>query len=514
VLVLTASLATGDLTARDELHNPDALVPPQCYTKTEGRFNPCYVCHQDPANGRVNHMQDAILQVRYDFTDTARTNHWRNLFGDRRSLVNAVSDAEILTYVDQDNFSPLPERLRQAGYNGYVPVLKELTEAGRAFKDDGLARDGSHWVAFNYKPFPSTFWPANGSMGDVMIRLPERFHRNRNGQPDRTIYRLNLVIVEAAIKNLAAIPIQPTDERALGIDLDDDGRLGVAVIRLKRPKHYLGAASGIEVTPFLYPLGTEFLHTVRYLGVTAEGNIYPPRRMKEVRYMRKHTFLPVAEVRARYAAIQKQEKDGARLAQITSLGDRGLDNGFGWEIQGFIEDTDGALRPQTYEEKLFCMGCHRSIGAPIDHTFAFPRKVTGPAGWGYIDLRGMPDAPSVGEQDGEILQYLRRVGGGDEFRENTEIIARFFDVDGRVKEDAVRAADVYTLVTPSRQRALELNKTYLTIVREQSYVYGRDANLGPMQKVYHHVNFIIGPTFGPTYRYQTDIRLDWKPTGR
>jgi len=101
----------------------------------------------------------------------------------------------------------------------------------------------------------------------------------------------------------------------------------------------------------------------------------------------------------------------------------------------------------------------------------------------------------------------------EEYRENTEIRARFFDAAGRVDEDAVRAADVYTLITPSRKRALALNKTYLTIVREQSYLYGRDANIEPMQKVYHHVNFIIGPTFGPTYRYQTDIRLDWKPTG-
>jgi hypothetical protein len=30
----------------ERIFNNEATVPPQCYTKTEGRHNPCYTCHQ------------------------------------------------------------------------------------------------------------------------------------------------------------------------------------------------------------------------------------------------------------------------------------------------------------------------------------------------------------------------------------------------------------------------------------------------------------------------------------
>ena len=42
-----------------------------------------------------------------------------------------------------------------------------------------------------------------------------------------------------------------------------------------------------------------------------------------------------------------------------------------------------------------CMGCHTSLGATIDKTFSFPRKVDGHAGWGYINLRGMRTPPTL-----------------------------------------------------------------------------------------------------------------------
>jgi len=32
--------------ASDTLYNREAVIPPQCYTKTEGVNNPCYTCHQ------------------------------------------------------------------------------------------------------------------------------------------------------------------------------------------------------------------------------------------------------------------------------------------------------------------------------------------------------------------------------------------------------------------------------------------------------------------------------------
>ncbi len=87
---------------------------------------------------------------------------------------------------------------------------------------------------------------------------------------------------------------------------------------------------------------------------------------------------------------------------------------------------------------MFCMGCHGSIGATIDKTFSFPRKVDGAAGWGYIDLKGMQDAPNMGETKGEIATYFERVGGGGEFRSNQEMWERWFNEDGTV--------DIYDLV--------------------------------------------------------------------
>ena len=78
-----------------------------------------------------------------------------------------------------------------------------------------------------------------------------------------------------------------------------------------------------------------------------------------------------------------------------------------------------------FEEQFFCIGCHKSVGTTIDHTYSFPRKVDGILGWGYIDLAKMQDVPNVGEEDGEFLTYLERVGGGDEFRQNEEMLERW-----------------------------------------------------------------------------------------
>lgn len=182
----------------------------------------------------------------------------------------------------------------------------------------------------------------------------------------------------------------------------------------------------------------------------------------------------------------------------------------GWWIRGYLEDADGELRPATYEEGLFCMGCHNSIGSTIDKTFSFARKVTGAEGWQYIDLRGMPDAPNVGEAEGEYLTYLRRVGGGSEFRANQEMQERFFIEGGtEVDESAVLAADdVYELVTPSRERALTLNKAYMLLVQEQDYIHGRDTVIAPPQNVFQTVDPDTVP-LEPENRFDWNIILDW-----
>jgi hypothetical protein len=497
-----------DLHPRHTAFNAEAPIPPQCYTKHDGRHNPCYVCHQNQVPGRENAMNDGELQVEYAFSDVGMTNHWENLFEDRTAAIAAISDEEILDWIDDDNYSALAPALQKAGFEGWIPDLAKLELGAAAFDQHGFAKDGSHWVAFNYKPFPSTFWPTNGSTDDVMIRLPAAFRSDADGNHSADVYRANLAIVEATVKGLPEISALPFDEARVGKDLDGDGRLGRAT-RVTKLDAYVGAAAKEYLDTYLYPKGTEFLHTVRYVGLGADGSIVPSKRMKEVRYMRKWTAFS-KRTYARHYELGGFEKEAGALPRPTLLGDAGLDNGYGWSVQGFIEGVDGRLRTATYEENLFCMGCHSSVGATIDKTFAFPRKLDGAAGWGYIDLRGMPDAPNVGETVGEIATYLARVGGGSEFRNNEEMAARWFRADGTPDSEAIaRAKDVYELITPSRERALALNKAYRTIVAAQDYLYGRDATVTPPENVHRHIDNDSAQTLPLEYFRNWDIRLAW-----
>lgn len=489
------------------VYNREAIIPPMCYTRTEGQHNPCYVCHQTKRPNRPNTMDDGELQRAYSFSELGGTNHWHNLFEDRRSRVAQISDAEIREWVEQDNYSDLAPRLRDAGFKGYVPDLADLQRGAEAFDEEGFAKDGSHWVAFSYKPLPSTFWPTNGATDDVMIRLPEAFRTDKQGNYSRDIYKANLALVEAGVKGLKQISVRNIDERIVGVDLDGDGALAIAE-RITRLDDFVGAAQGYFSRPHLYPLDTEFLHSVRYLGVGPEGQIYTPPRMKELRYMRKRFMLTLPQLYDGYLQ-EGYAKDAGELPGYINRGQYGLDNGLGWVVAGFIENRQGKLRFNTFEENMFCMGCHTSLGSTIDQTFAFPRKVDGAAGWGYLNLHGMPDAPNMGEQRGEIATYLERAGGGGEFRSNPEMAKRWFQ-QGRPNANKLeRARDVYELITPSASRALELNKAYRVIVDDQDYLYGRDATAVPPKNVYNRVDNEETPTLPVDRTYLWDIRLDW-----
>ena len=491
------------------MFNREAPIPPQCYTRTDGRHNPCYVCHQNAGAGRENVMNDGDLQAAYSFSDTGATNHWRNLFEDRSARVARISDAEILRWIDQDNYSELPARLRAAGFKGWIPDLARLDTGAAAFDEQGFARDGSGWVAINYKPFPSTFWPTNGSTDDVMIRLPAEFRRDAQGRDSRDVYRANLAILEMNIKQIADVSTWPIDESRAGIDLDGDGK--VTMSRHARARdHYSGGAAGVAVESGVYPQGTEFLHTVRYLGIAPDGTIGSSRRMKEVRYMRRWLAATREQLRRGYES-EAIEKNKGELPSYLNFGHEGLATRMGWQLSGFIEDRQGRLRASTYEEQMACMGCHNSIGSTIDKTFSFARKRDGASGWGYLQLQGMPDAPNRGEHRGEIATYLERVGGGSEFRSNSEMQARWYHADGRFDAAAVAAApDVYALITPSRARALELNKAYRVLVEDQSYLFGRDATVKPPANVYASIDPTSAPTLPPELQFEWDPRLDWE----
>lgn len=492
------------------MYNREAIVPPMCYTRTEGRHNPCFVCHQDRISNRPNRMNDGELQRGYSFSELGAKNHWKNLFEDRTQRVAAISDEEINRWVAEDNYSELAPRLREVGFRGYIPDLADLHLAAAAFDAEGFAKDGSHWVAFSYKPLPSSFWPTNGATDDVMIRLPERFRTTEQGAYSRDVYKANLALVEANLKGLNQISVKSLSEQALGSDLDGDGQLRT-IQRITKTGAYVGAAKTISMLPHLFPQHTEFLHSVRYVGVDGEGNVFNPPRLKELRYMRKRWSMSPPQLFEAYIE-EHTAKDQGQLPGYVDRGEYGLDNEMGWVVAGFIENKNGRLRVNNYEETFYCMGCHASVGSSLDSTFSFARKVDGAAGWGYVNLRGMPDAPNMGETKGEFATYLERAGGGGEFRSNPEMEARWFK-DGALDKAKVAAAkDVYELIAPSRERALALNKAYRTIVEDQDFIYGREASVTPPVNVYELVDTQKAPTLPPERTYSWDIRLDWGRT--
>ena len=448
------------------------------------------------------------MQKEYAFSDEALTNHYVNLFVDRSAKVSAISDEDILAYVNEDNYSSLGARLRGRSWRGYIPDLLDYQKGAAAFDRHGFARDGSGWVAFNYKPQPSTFWPTNGSTDDVLIRLPERFRTTTDGAFSRDVYMANLGLLETLFQDLEEASIPEIDEAVIGVDVDGDGKLAKTGKVLRRDK-YFGRAADETTHRMLYPVGTEFLHSVRYVGIDKDGRTVIPQRMKELRYMRKSRFLSPAQLRSRYTNEQ-QEKIDENLPRYIDLGERGMDTGFGWTLQAFIEDVNGELRRQTDEEHFFCRGCHATVGGNIDQTWAFPRKVAGARGWGYIDLQKIADVPSVGEERGEFELYFERAGGGDEFRSNLEMMRRWLTDDKKVAIDKVRAPpSIYELITPSRERALQLNKAYRVLVEEQSFLFGRDATVKPPVNVHARIDSATAPTLPEDKRYTHDIRLDW-----
>jgi hypothetical protein len=504
--VIEGSLSRDEIPAlayleHNEIYNAESVIPPQCYTKTDGDKNPCYVCHQtytDPL--RPNFVKDGSLQGNYEFSDEGMTNSWKNLFKDRSKEIAAIDDSAIMDWVSQDNYSSFIKRLNNdASWKGEIPEIKNLAYPKKAFYENGIAKDGSHWIAYNYKPLPSSFWPTNGSTGDAMIRLPKAF-RESEGQYSETLYLKNLALLEQSIKQT--------------VKKDQANNQHV----------YLGDASHVNIEYMLYPKGTEFLHTVRYLGINDDESIYNAPRMKEVRYMKKAKFKSISALKSSYF-IEAKEKTLGQLPQTINIGDRGIDNGFGWILNGYIENKSGELRQQNKQEMASCNGCHKTLGSTIDQVFSFSRKLEGSKGWGYIDLTKITDVPNIivsseknskrnkkgdqhGDQHGEYLTYFQRVGGGDEFRQNSEMLARWFHDDGQVNKEAVEAlASIYPLITPSKERALALNKAYKLIVAEQSYIFGRDAVLKPAKNVLKKVEGTM--PLKEQHRYSWDIRLNW-----
>jgi hypothetical protein len=503
------------------LRNSIAYIPPQCFTQTRGEDgrskNPCYACHT--RSEAPNYVNDQDLQVTLTLPVPGASNPWTNLLSAPLARAPAVSDEVIRAYVRHDNYRDSDGRIALAQvlqkpppdwdgngngrWDGFVPDVQF------AFDDHGFDHrpDGSPtgWRAFAYYPFVGTFFPTNGSADDVLVRLDAALREDEAGRFDATAYVVNFAIVEALVTR-ADVAIDAVDEAALGVDLDLDGHLGRATHvafddardgRGGTRMHYVGraralqASGGFPIAPGLFPLNTEFFHTVRYLDVGPDGVVAMAPRMKEVRYARKALWMTYDALKAHVALENRTTTTNpARTHGVEWFREAGVGNGLGWYYQGFIEARDGSLRPQSLEESAFCEGCHGGIGATVDGVFSFARKVRddGPARgwfhWSQRDLRGIPEPR---RQDGqyEYTFYLREAGAGDELRSNSEVSSRFFDERGALRSGEVEAlhSDIARLLLPSPSRALDLDRAYRAVVLEQSFDRGRDAVLAPSPNV-------------------------------
>jgi hypothetical protein len=512
----TLDTLTGDIS-----NNPVAYIPPQCYTRPttdEKTYNPCYVCHT--SSKEPNFLNDIDVQLNYNFPETGLTNNWLNVFKDRSQKISALSDEKITRYVKQDNYfsenggiilaaklknPPIEwDRNKNGLWDGYKPDVYFSFNAQGFDQAPNGAFTG--WRAFAYYPFPGTFMPTNGSTDDVMVRLPEVFRQLEAGQYDEKTYIVNLAIIEALMKEKDVI-IDWVDERIFGVDLDKNGELTETnVIKYDwaplegRNMSYVGQAklaleSGkVHLAKRLYPEGTEFIHSVRYLEVTDQG-IKMAARMKELRYSRKNSWRSYHQLRTIVDNEVKERHDFPdRTKVVTGDMETGLNIAQGWTYQGFIEDDIGELRPQTHEETYFCTGCHGYIGASNDTTISFSRKLGHNAfqnGWYHWQDKGLENTPDPLREDGrgEYEYYLSQNPTGNEYRNNLEVVSKFFNENGTKKKKAFEllSNDITYLLMPTAERAMALNKAYKIIVEEQSYHLGRDPIIKPLNTVRHSV---------------------------
>lgn len=495
-----------------------AYITSMCYTKTSDTLtdvisNPCYSCH---TKGNIpNYYNDTNLQEEYNFPAEVMKNPFTNLFKDRSAKVAVIDDNAILAYVRASNYF---------NSDGEIVLSKALPEVWQGYRPDcyfnfdeeGFDKDkeGSYtgWRAFRYYPFLGTFWPTNGSTDDVLIRLDTPFMQDENGTFNKEVYRLNLAIVEALVKQKVITFDFVVDETLYGVDINANGIVDRANTISPKIKSYVGLAKlflreeKVHLAPGLFPENTEFLHSVRYLDWDeTQDQIALSARMKELRYAKKTTWKTYGEIqRAAESELWEAlalDSSEAQIALFRGNYEEGLRNEIGWVYQGFIEDKTGELRPQTHEETISCMGCHSHLGATTDSTFAYARKFEGlekdktDYGWSHWSQKGLNGIKEpkveykVYAEQYEYSFYLQNNHSGNEFRNNDEVQNKFFDANGSVKQEMIETLhdDITVLLFPSKVRALNLNKGYKVMVEEQSYIYGRDANVEAMDNVYTEI---------------------------
>ena len=519
---LTSNELTSNELTKDVLENPTAYIPPQCYTKTTDAdgavHNPCYVCHTE--SKAPNFLNDIDVQQELVFPEPGVINRWHNMFKDNSEKVEEITDDFILNYVRQDNYKTNNGRLILADALNEVPAEWDRNKNGEwdgfipdsyyNFNEKGFdtAPDGNltGWRVFAYYPFLGTFMPVNGSTDDVMIRLPEAFRKDEQGLFNQDVYELNLSIIESLLKQ-KDIVISEVDETLYSVDLNKDGKLSrTNTIRFSWSPNdnvfmsYVGLAKtklekdDVKLAAGLFPVGTEFLHSVRYIDAQ-NGKTVMASRMKELRYARKDNWRNYYQLeRIATQEVKERHDFPDRTKQVLGNMEVGLTVPQGWTYQGFIEDKQGDLRPQSYEESYFCVGCHSGTGATADTTFSFSRKFDsnnfkqGWYSWLEKDLSGISD-PLRNDGIGEYGYYLTHNPSGNEYRNNDAVKTKFYYNNGEKNTAAFKAleADISTLLMPEVKHALLMNKAYKIIVNEQSYRHGRDGHVKKIDNIYKNV---------------------------
>lgn len=449
--------------------NPYPHIPAQCYIETShGTQNACQFCHTNgvydiqlgnnlPQAGGEERLGN--LQLDYSFAPLnhkallSTVNRWENTLTPQK-LLEAVTllgqtpaQWDMRSYVRQDNWSAAFAQ-RPGSVKDWDPKIDSAFRLFPALSPDdlpaqadgfvrsttetrGFFHDGrgwnTGWRAINFMPY-GIFTPMTGSVSGIYIRLPVAFMLTEGGTFSLETYQRNLDLVERAVQ----------DRLTPG-----DGEL------------YLGFAKTVPLLRGEYPVGTEFAHPLHYVDVAADGSNaaisrFPgtrAQRVKEVRYMYKWKELHHQDFRPG----DKEES----LPVYGNSAQGWVDNGVGWYLAGFIEDKDGALRPQNIEEMTQCIGCHSGVfnseagnsftsgtGNTIDSTWAMPRKWAGDAGWGEMNYLGYqakagfstdetPGRASMGDplnryaNKGELRYFLDNVVGASLYGDMPPAIEHF-----------------------------------------------------------------------------------------
>ena len=390
--------------------NPYPQVPAQCYTETSlGTQNACLFCHTNGLYnlglGNNNPQAGAIplvnFQIDYGFDPytlqgpTASKNYWENTLYPEKLAAAVTSQGEdpntwnMIQYIQEDNWQAAynqrfgDSKDWDSGYDQAFRLLPGLNPSALPADNDGFVRSGNSeevffkdslggntgWRAINFMPY-GIFSPMTGSVSGIYIRLPEKYMKNELNEFDLNTYKMNLNLLRDAIQNR----------------LTEDSS-----------QAYFGMAKDEAVVAGSYPKGTELAHPLHYVDTDIEGSHrkFPgmrANRVKEVRYMYKdENFNP----------MEARPGDGTGDAIYGNDSQGWVDNGSGWILAGYIEDSSGELRPQNRQELTQCIGCHSGhhyvtkdpnftsgTGNTVDSTWSFPRAFNSDIGWQEMDYLG------------------------------------------------------------------------------------------------------------------------------